>query len=65
MANTEETYEKLRQLLSPNVPGFAPLPKHPLTDKLLRNMYSENEAEFLTACEKRRGRCPLGSQTQG
>ncbi|OGP49146.1 MAG: hypothetical protein A2Y79_11115 [Deltaproteobacteria bacterium RBG_13_43_22] len=50
MANTEETYEKLRQLLSPNVPGFAPLPKHPLTDKLLRNMYSEKEAEFITSC---------------
>lgn len=43
-----ETYEKLRLLLSPE--GFATLPKHKLTDKLLTNLYSEAEAALVTTC---------------
>jgi NAD-dependent dihydropyrimidine dehydrogenase PreA subunit len=50
MAHQDEMYEKLRQLLSPKAPGFTPLPKHALTDQLLRSMYSEEEAQFLTTC---------------
>ena len=50
MADTKEIYEKLRQLLSPELEGFHPLPKHELTDKLLQNIYPLEEAEFLAAC---------------
>ncbi len=47
----EEAYEKLRILFSPE--GFVPLPKHELTDKLLRNLYSEEEATLIARCFKR------------
>ena len=50
MITTNAAYEKLRKLLSPEVPGFIPLPKHELTEKLLKNMYSEEEAIFLATC---------------
>jgi hypothetical protein len=50
MTETAETYEKLRVLLSPQ--GFVPLPKHEQTDKLLTNLYSEEEAELVTTCFK-------------
>ena len=50
MTETVETYDKLRVLLSPK--GFAPLPKHELTDKLLTNLYSEEEARLITTCFK-------------
>ncbi len=50
MTETAETYDKLRVLLSPK--GFAPLPKHELTDKLLTNLYSEEEARLITTCFK-------------
>ncbi len=50
MTNMAETYEQLRILLSPK--GFAQLPKHELTDKLLTNLYSEEEAKLITACFK-------------
>lgn len=43
-----DTYERLRLLLSPQ--GFATLPKHELTDKLLTNLYAEAEAELVTTC---------------
>ena len=43
-----DTYERLRLLLSPE--GFATLPRHELTDKLLTNLYSEAEAELVTTC---------------
>ena len=42
-----DLYEKLRILLSEgeNVIG---LPKHEIVDRLLRNMYTEEEAKILT-----------------
>jgi len=46
----EEIYEKLRVLLSPK--GFITLPKHKLTDKLLTNLYSEEEATLVATCFK-------------
>ena len=65
MANTEEIYEKIRQLLSPSVPGFTHLPKHPLTRKLLQNLYSEKEAIFLTSClVKTWDKVPLGKAAE-
>ncbi len=45
MSKINENYEKLRQLLSP--PIGVPLKKGELTDKLLRNMYTEEEAFIL------------------
>jgi hypothetical protein len=48
MAATEELYEKLRLLLSPQ--GFAQLPQHDLTTKLLTNLYTEKEADLLVTC---------------
>jgi hypothetical protein len=50
MTKMAETYEQLRILLSPK--GFAQLPKHDLTDKLLTNLYSEEEAKLIAACFK-------------
>ena len=50
MTETTKTYEKLRVLLSPQ--GFVPLPKHEQTEKLLTNLYSEEEAEVVTTCFK-------------
>ena len=50
MTETTETYEKLRLLLSPQ--GFIPLPKHEQTEKLLTNLYSDEEAELVTTCFK-------------
>jgi Pyruvate/2-oxoacid:ferredoxin oxidoreductase delta subunit len=48
MTATNEMYEQIRVLLCPQ--GFAQLPKHELTDKLLVNLYSKDEAELVTAC---------------
>lgn len=50
MTEIEDAYEKLRILLSPK--GFVPLPKHELTDKLLTNLYSEEEAKLVVTCFK-------------
>ena len=50
MTPMAETYERLRILLSPK--GFAYLPEHELTDKLLTNLYSEAEATLIIACFK-------------
>ncbi|MCP4755539.1 MAG: hypothetical protein GY866_32145 [Proteobacteria bacterium] len=50
MADPKEIYEKLRVLLSPK--GFAQLPQHELTDKLLTNLYSEEEANLVVTCFK-------------
>ena len=50
MTEIAETYEKLRVFLSPQ--GFAQLPKHEQTDKLLTNLYSEEEAKLITTCFK-------------
>ena len=46
MSTINENYEKLRHLLSP--PIGVPLQKGELTDKLLRNIYTEEEA-FIVA----------------
>jgi hypothetical protein len=48
MTPTEETYDKLRIQLSPQ--GFAQLPQHELTAKLLTNLYTEEEADLLVKC---------------
>jgi len=50
MTEIEDVYEKLRILLSPK--GFAQLPKHELTVKLLTNLYSEEEAKLVVTCFK-------------
>jgi hypothetical protein len=50
MSDMSEIYEKLRVLLSPK--GFVQLPKHELTDKLLTNLYSEEEAKLIVTCFK-------------
>ena len=50
MTETAETYEKLRVFLSPQ--GFAQLPKHELTTKLLTNLYSEVETNLILDCFK-------------
>ena len=50
MTEMAETYEKLRVLLSPK--GFAQLPRHELTSKLLTNLYSEKEAKLVVRCFK-------------
>ncbi|MHA2186606.1 MAG: hypothetical protein ACXAAI_16575, partial [Promethearchaeota archaeon] len=45
MTEVEESYEHIRKLFSS---GFGrPLPKHELTDKLIRNMYHEEEASII------------------
>ncbi len=50
MTEMAEVYEKLRVLLSPK--GFVQLPKHKLTDNLLTNLYSEEEAKLVVTCFK-------------
>jgi Pyruvate/2-oxoacid:ferredoxin oxidoreductase delta subunit len=50
MTQVEESYDKVRVLLSA---GYStPLPKHELTDKLLRNLYHEEEASIISSCFK-------------
>jgi len=48
MTSITEIYEQLRVLLSPE--GFVTLPVHELTDKLLTNLYTEEEARLITTC---------------
>lgn len=48
MISKEETFEKLRVLLSPQ--GFVQLPQHELSTKLLTNLYTEAEANLLVTC---------------
>jgi len=45
MTESEDNYEKLRILLSP--PSAVPLPKNELTDKLLHNIFTEEEAYII------------------
>jgi len=50
MTQVEESYEHIRKLLSA---GFStPLPKHELTDKLMRNLYYEEEASVIASSFK-------------
>lgn len=45
MTEVEENYEKIRKFFSSG--SGTPLPKHEQTDKLLHNMYHEEEAELI------------------
>jgi Pyruvate/2-oxoacid:ferredoxin oxidoreductase delta subunit len=46
MTETEENFEKIRLLLSKG--NSTPLPKHELTNKLLRNLYRDEEASIIS-----------------
>jgi Pyruvate/2-oxoacid:ferredoxin oxidoreductase delta subunit len=47
MTEVEENYEKIRKFFSSG--RATPLPKHELTDKLLHNMYHEEEASLIAS----------------
>lgn len=47
MTEADVIYDKVRLLLSAG--DSVPLPKHELTDKLLRNLYSEEEASIISS----------------
>lgn len=47
MIESEQIYEKLRNILSPKL--VAELPKNELTDKLLRAIFTEKEAKIITS----------------
>ncbi len=50
MTQVEESYENIRVLLSA---GYStPLPKHELTDKLIQNLYHEEEASIISSSFK-------------
>jgi Pyruvate/2-oxoacid:ferredoxin oxidoreductase delta subunit len=50
MTEVEESYENIRKLLSAG--NSRPLPKHELTDKLIQNMYHEEEALVISSSFK-------------
>jgi len=50
MTQVEESYENVRVLLSAG--NSTPLPKHELTDKLIRNLYHEEEASIISSSFK-------------